>query len=183
MFRQEIARCFSLRYHSCEYRHEENMTDPEEAASDLPPTLPPAPRPPRVWTVFVVYLLAVVGSIVVQVIAVAVLVVWALAAGTDWGQLQTNLVELLTQPIILVLSSLPIQVGIGVAALVPAYLSPEPTRKRLRLVKAALPAWGYPVVALGSAVPFAVGLALAYALTWVLAPDKSVEMIYKKMTW
>jgi membrane protease YdiL (CAAX protease family) len=169
--------------HSHGNRHEETMTHPEEAVPELPPPLPPAPRPPRVWTVFVVYLLAVFVALFLQVIAVFVLALWLLATGTDASQLQTELVAQLTQPVPFLLTTLPVQLSIALAAIVPACLSPESFRRRLRLVKPALPAWGYLVVALGSAGPFAVGLALAYALTQVTPADKNVEMIYANMTW
>jgi membrane protease YdiL (CAAX protease family) len=54
-----------------------------------------------------------------------------------------------------------IQAAIGVAAIIPARLSPEPVSTRLGLVRPGLPAWGYPILALASFVPWMVVLLLS----------------------
>src|SRR5690349_15938526 len=143
---------------------------------------PPAIRP-RVWTVFVVYLVALVAAVGVQVAAAVLLVVWLLATGTAPEKLVDELTALVTTPPVFILLALPTQLAVGLAAIIPARLSPEPAFLRLRLVKPMMPAWGYPTVAVASFVPTAVGLALAYALARVLPPDPTVAALYRQMTW
>jgi membrane protease YdiL (CAAX protease family) len=75
------------------------------------------------------------------------------------------------------------QAVILLSALVPGWLSPEPLARRLALARPRMPSWGYPVVALGSLVPLAIGLSLAIALAQVIPPDPSVALLYEQMTW
>jgi membrane protease YdiL (CAAX protease family) len=49
----------------------------------------------------------------------------------------------------------------------------------LRLVSPAMPAWGFPAVAVASFLP----LGLAYALARVVPPDQSAEGLYRQMPW
>jgi uncharacterized protein len=159
---------------------------PEPDAASVEPVLTalPAPAPPpRIWTVFAVYGCAFAGTIAVQVPAAIALALWLIANGTEPKQLQTALVDLLTTPAVFMLFAGLSQLVIGLSAIIPARLSPQPTLHRLRLVKPDLPAWGFPVVAVGALLPTAVGVALAYALAEVLPPDETVERLYEQMTW
>jgi hypothetical protein len=115
-----------------------------------------------VWTVFVAYLAAFVSAIGLNLVVAIALGAWLVAHGTDPKRLGDELPVLLTTPAVFIpLLVLPPQVAVGLAAILPARLSPEPTLLRLRLVKPALPAWGYPAVAVASFLPLAVGLGLA----------------------
>jgi membrane protease YdiL (CAAX protease family) len=145
---------------------------------------PPRAKRPRVWTVFVVYLVALVSAVGVQTVIGVALAVWLLATGTALQKLADELTALVTTPAaFLLLLLLPTQVAVGLAAIIPARLSSEPTFLRLRLVKPRMPAWGYPTVAVASFLPTAVGLALAYALAQVIPPDPTVAALYRQMTW
>jgi membrane protease YdiL (CAAX protease family) len=138
---------------------------------------------PRVWTVFAAYAAALVGAVILQVIAVVALVAWQVARGADPQEVVTRLPETVTAPLAFILLASLSQLVVGMAAIVPAWLSPEPTLSRLGLVRPALPGWGYAVLPLGSVVPLALGLAFAYALAQVLPPDRSGELLYNQMTW
>jgi membrane protease YdiL (CAAX protease family) len=144
---------------------------------------PPRAKRPRAWTVFVVYPAALASAVGLQVVVAVALVFWLLATGTAPQKLADELTTLVTTPAVFLLLALSAQVGVGLAAVVPARLSPEPAFLRLRLVKPALPAWGYPTVAVASFLPAAVGLALASALARVVPPDPSGAKLYEQMTW
>ena len=161
------------------------MTPEHDAAPGVPAlTTPPSlAKRPRVWTVFVAYLAALVSAVGLQVVAVVAVVAWLLAHGTDPEHLKDALTSLLTMPAAFILLGLLGQGSIGLAAIIPARLSPEPTLLRLRLVRPALPGWGYPAVAVASFLPLGVGLGLAYALAQVVPPDQSGAALYRQMTW
>jgi membrane protease YdiL (CAAX protease family) len=137
---------------------------------------------PRIWTVFAVFFAALVLSVLSQVVGAVGLAVWLLAQGSDPKELRGALEALVQSPPALILLLMLAQVSIGLSALVPARLSPEPTLLRLRLVKPAMPAWGFPVLALASILPLAAGLALVYALTKVLSPGTGLAGLYQQMT-
>jgi membrane protease YdiL (CAAX protease family) len=149
-------------------------------------TAEPAPAPqeiaPRVWTVFAAFFAAVVLAVGSQFVGTVALAVWLLAHGTSPGELRGALEARVTSPPGVIFLLLLAQVGIGLSSLVPARLSPQPALLRLRLVKPALPAWSYPVVAVASLVPLAAGLGLAHALATVLSPGSDLEGVYQQMT-
>jgi membrane protease YdiL (CAAX protease family) len=168
------------------------MTAGQEPRSETPvdviaaspsDAVPTTKRGPRVWTVFVVYVAAILGAIILQALVVAVYIGAYVAGGADLKQLIPRLPELLATPQAFIILTLLSQCVIGLAAFVPAWLSPEPTRARLGWVRPALRPWAYPVVAVGSLIPLAVGLGLAYALSFMLAPDTSTNGLYERMTW
>lgn len=140
-----------------------------------------APRP-RVWTVFVAFLAALVGAICVQVIAVIIIVAWQVAKGNDVQQVTKDLPALLTTPAAFILLGIASQLMIALAALTPARLSPEPMRVRLGWLRPGLPIWGYSALALSSLLPMTIGVAMAILLAEVLPPDPSVRLLYEKMT-
>jgi membrane protease YdiL (CAAX protease family) len=154
-----------------------------ERAAARPEPAPTAPAAPRVWTVFAVYACAFVGMVLAQALVALVFVVGHLAGGADIGQLTADLPALLLTPEAIIAMSLAGQFAVGLAALIPARWSREPTRARLGLVRPALPAWGYPLVAVGALFPMAVGLGLAYAVSLVIPQDTSGERIYDQMSW
>ncbi len=137
----------------------------------------------RIWTVFLAYLAALVGSLLVQFVAGILFAVWFNARGGDVNRLASDLQAMLsTPPGFIALASMA-QLAIGCAALISALLSTEPTRLRLGLVKPVLPAWAYPIIAIGSLPPLALGITLAVALAQVIKPDPSVKQLYEQMTW
>lgn len=140
------------------------------------------PRPPRVWTVFLVCAVASAVTVGLQVAAVVGYVAWRVANGANVRAVADDLQAELASPAGLIAIASLSQLTLLGAALVPGYLSPEPTRTRLGLVRAGLPLWGYPVVAVGTLPPFAVGMGLAYLLTLVIPPDPTAELLYQQMT-
>jgi membrane protease YdiL (CAAX protease family) len=137
---------------------------------------------PRVWTVFVVYLAALVGAIAGQIAAGMALAVWLLLRGTPPNELQAQLSALVTEPwVFLAIAGLS-QLTIGLGAIIPAWLSPEPAFVRLGLVKPALPAWGYPIILVGTLVPFALALGSVYLVAKLVPSISGAEELYQKMT-
>jgi membrane protease YdiL (CAAX protease family) len=162
-----------------------DFEDEDREDSPIEAALEPAPHvtPPRVWTVFVAFLLALVAVFAVQIVISTGLVVWQLVNGANLERLTEDLKELITEPAIFIGLLLASQLVIGTAAVLPALLSPEPTLSRLGLTTPALPIWGYPIIVLGSAIPAAVGWALYYALTLLMTADPTFEIFYQKVTW
>jgi len=165
----------------------DSQADPERRTtlvfeSELGDVRPRKPLP-RIWTVFVAYFAAFAGSVLVQIIAGIFLVVWLLAHGADVKQLTSDLQAMLSTPQGFIALASMSQLAIGLAAFIPARLSTEPTRLRLGLVAPGLPAWAYPIIAIGSLPPLALGIALAVALARVITPDPGVQHLYEQMTW
>jgi membrane protease YdiL (CAAX protease family) len=155
--------------------------NPEVPGPDLVvPVL--APARPRVWTTFVALLAALGAILASQVIFGIVLVIWYTASGRNVQNLASELSDLITKPLVFISLALLSQVLFGLAAIIPARLSPEPTLDRLGLVTPRLPTWAFPVIMLSTIAPAALGLAAAQALARVIAPDPSVRKLYEQMT-
>lgn len=177
------------------------MNQPDETLAPANPYLPPqspaadpplgstpaaAPRPPRVWTVFVVFVLVCIGAVAAQIPFTIVLIADYLSRGGDLQQMATELPRLLSNPWNFIALAGSSQLALAAAALVPAWLSPVPFRQRLGLVPMQASAWWYPVIAVGAWLPALLGIALALALTWLIPgipTDDSVGQLYNQMTW
>jgi membrane protease YdiL (CAAX protease family) len=142
---------------------------------------PVAASKPRVWTVFIVL---VAGWVLGTFGQIMVLAIWGIVRGVSLGihgvppeemgqVVKDETVAMLANPLAVVaFLYVPFQLGLGLTALVAGWLSPERLRARLGLIRPALPAWGFPMVAVGSLAPLAVGLAVA-SLLLPLAPPLS----------
>jgi membrane protease YdiL (CAAX protease family) len=167
---------------------ESNSRD-DAFAAELPAPSPDAPAiqsPPAIWPVFIAYAVAFVGSVLVQIVIAIGIFLWHVGLGAPTSKVQEvarELPALLTTPMAFVWLGLASQLVIGLTALASARLSREPIRSRLGWVKPAMPAWGYPVLAIGALVPLAAGLGLAYLITMVMPADASAAMLYEQMTW
>jgi len=143
----------------------------------------PARIIPRLWTVFVAYLTVVAAIIGAQVALGMALAIWYLTRGGSVERLQQELEEWITSPLGLILIGSVAQVIVGAGAVVPAWFSSQPFRRRLGLTRPGLRAWGYAPVVLGTLLPFAVGIGLAVLLNQVIKPNPAFEQLYEKMTW
>jgi uncharacterized protein len=155
---------------------------PGEAGSSGPAPLPKPVRP-RVWTVFVAFVIVCVGVVVAQIPVTVVLVLQYLNQGGDLKRLGAELGPFLTRPWNFMALAASGQMVLAAAALIPAWLSPVPLGDRLGLVRMHPPAWWYPIIAVGAWLPGLAGLGLAIALSWVLAADESPKLLYEQMTW
>jgi CAAX protease family protein len=145
------------------------------------PVLPPVPSKPRIWTVFAALGVMLVAFISVQIIGTIGVVVWYFAQGGRSDRIGTDLLEFVVQPGPFLLLGLLGQAALGGVAIAAAWLSPEPFKFRVGLVR---PRWSpatTAIVLVGSLVPFGVGIAMAYALAEVLDPDPSVAKMYEAM--
>jgi membrane protease YdiL (CAAX protease family) len=154
-------------------------------------TIPPIPQscnvdelpPPRIWTVFVAFAAALLGAIVMQIVAVAGFLIWEVARGTDLQTAAQTLQTRITEPrFFLILLALG-QLAIASVAVVAGSCSRQPTRVRLGLVRASVPLWGYPVIAVSALVPFRCGLWCAHLLEEHLPADQSAVQAFNQMTW
>lgn len=142
----------------------------------------PLQRPPRVWTVFVAYVLALVAALGVQVVVGLAIVAWQVAQGRDVQQVAEGLPELITRPPIFIALLAASQLAIGLCALVGARLSVEPSRARLGWHPPGVGWHGYVLAAVASLLPLEIGVALAHQLAKVLTPDPTARLLYEKMT-
>ena len=122
------------------------------------------PTPPRVWTVFVAYLIAfgpgcVAGVFVAIVAALIIHGPQAFGpggpgpAGPGPDSAPTTVVDpeaMMREPGILLPMLLTLQLVLLAVSLAGGILSPTPLKRRLRLGRAVLPWYGYPIVAVGT---------------------------------
>ena len=146
-------------------------------------TAPPGYRPPpRVWTVFVAILVALAVIFATQIVAIVGIVGWYIASGGNPGDLEQDLLKIITRPDIFIGLGLLTQVSIAATAIGAARMSPVPYRQRLGFLPPAAPAWEIMLLLLGSIVPFAVGMFAAVQLAEIIPPDESVAALYESMT-
>jgi hypothetical protein len=132
--------------------------------NDGPEPTPNIQRPPRIWPVFVAYLLTFGALILCQLVAISFLFVWLIAHGANLEQLQTQLHALLLTPLVfLVLGSLS-QIVVACCAFKSARLSPVQTRQSLGFLPSGLSAIGYAIVLAGLAFPILLGTGIEYFL-------------------
>ncbi|MED5449449.1 MAG: hypothetical protein VYA62_14600, partial [Planctomycetota bacterium] len=126
-----------------------NRLEVGEVAKIAAPAVP-ARAIPRVWTVFLAMVLAI-GAIVVSQVALLILLATVFAfSGVDSQDLQSRVLEIVGHPAGFIGLGLASQLVIGLAAVLPAMFSRSPFRQRLGLLPSSLPAWGLPVVMVGS---------------------------------
>jgi uncharacterized protein len=137
-------------------------------------------RTPRVWTVFVGAVVALVGAVAAQIVVGVVLAVWVTARG---GDVVRELPALLTTPVAVVLLGLLGQLVFGAVAALAAWRSPEPTTARLGLRRPALSGWAYPILLAASLLPLVVGVGLSRGLASVVPPNPAGQQMYEQLTW
>ena len=125
---------------------------------------------PRVWTVFVAFLAAFGGTIAFSVVGAVIVVLWYFAAGGAPGDLPRELPAFVTQPPQFILLAAFSQLAILLAAIVPAWFSPQPLKLRLGMTIPRLPLWHWPVLVFGGVIPLAFGIFCAVAVSWGLLP-------------
>ncbi|MEX2174445.1 MAG: CPBP family intramembrane glutamic endopeptidase [Pirellulaceae bacterium] len=152
------------------------------APSPFAPSAAALQRPPRVWTVFVTVIVTFVAIIAAQIVAGIGIVLWHFARGGSPQGLQGDLLKLVARPDVFICLGLMNQAVIGGMALAAAWLSPQPMAARLGLVAPRQSALGILLMCVGSLVPFAIGMAAAYALAEVIEPDPTAEALYEQMT-
>ena len=143
----------------------------------------PRARPPRVWGVFVTLVILLIGIILVQGAAVAVLAVWLISQGGTPASLQNDITEALMHPGVFISLAMVSQAVFLVGTLIVAYLSSEPVRQRLNWCNPRWPLSWYALVTVATFFPAAGGMALAHLLPAWIPTDPTVEKIYENMTY
>lgn len=142
----------------------------------------PSPVKPRVWTVFVAVVLATVANIGFSVVVIVFLVANAVGQGMSPQKAAKQIPEMITDPTVFPVLILCGGLACGLGALIPASLSPIPTRERLGLPGTKVPGRVYVLAILGSILPLAIALGFAEALALVIPPDESFQMLFDRMT-
>ena len=145
----------------------------------MPYYVGPPPRP-RLWTVFVTFICALVagfmsGGFVAVIAAVATGGVTFDPAGGADPEAAMNAAVM--RPAVLLPALLTTQLAFIAVAGAAAMLSPVPWRRRLRLVRARLPWYGYPIVALGT---LALGLGSGILIEMVGLGEEGVLEEFEK---
>lgn len=129
------------------------------------PFYPPLPSKPRIWAVFVVYLLGFVAMLVAQTgVLTVVLVIEHIHEFESADQIMGLAREALSDPDILLLLLLSMQSALLATVLIAAWLSPEPLARRLRLGPSTLSSYGYPLVVPGAV---SIGLLFMFLAGWL----------------
>jgi membrane protease YdiL (CAAX protease family) len=119
-----------------------SMSSPMAAAAGAMPIVARPPRKPRVWTVFVGWIAAIISG---QIVTIMGFVVAGMGIGVvlgfqgvDPATIQARVVEIFQHPIVaLVLTLVPFQLGMLAVVLLAARWSPEPARERLGLASSS----------------------------------------------
>jgi CAAX protease family protein len=157
---------------------------PVSTATVAPPNSGDKPvRPPRVWTVFVVYVLAFAATIGVQIVLSIGLLVRFLQQGTSLQEASNRLIAIAGTPEFFIGMALPAQLMLLLTALAAAWVSPVPLDKRLGLLSPRAGLARIVVWLVAASVPFLVGIWAATLLAKVIPPDPSVALLYKNMHW
>lgn len=156
-----------------------NLTELPIVAID--PVVPPPPKP-RVWTVFLALFVGLALTVVVQIVVVAGFVTWQISQGVKPDEMSKQLSQRLSTPMMFILLAAGAQVSFLAAAVVPAWLSPVPLRERLGLLPTQMPWTVYPLAAMASLFPLAIGFSLAGLLTLILPADPSVAHLFENMS-
>jgi membrane protease YdiL (CAAX protease family) len=124
-------------------------------ASEPPPAALPLPAwgpPPRIWTAIVVPIVGMVTAFVVTLIVALIAMSIELggqvnvASATRWSK------DVISRPIGLIMSVVPMQLVLLGVACAAAALSKEPFAGRLALKRGRMPIWSWPFLALGTPI-------------------------------
>lgn len=137
---------------------------------------------PRVWTVFLAAVLATVANVGISVIAVGVIVGNMLLRGTSGPEIAEKLPSLIATPVVFMVFIVVGGLACGLGAVIPAWLSPHPTRQRLGLSGPRVPGSVYLLAMVGSLAPLAIAIGLAEALALIVPPDETLQMLFDRMT-
>ncbi|MDY3561290.1 CPBP family intramembrane metalloprotease [Gemmata sp. JC673] len=157
------------------------MTNDERGDEPLPPKRPRR-RAPSVGPAFVAFVVAVALTLTTQLVAGMAIGVWYVVTGGNAKRLAADLPDLLADTPIFVALNLVNQLALLATAIAAARIAPVRPRGGLGFVRPALTAWGYPVLAIGSLVPLAVGVAGAEAVSLVAPPDETFGRAFEKVT-
>jgi membrane protease YdiL (CAAX protease family) len=142
----------------------------------------PLLTPPRVWTVFVAVVAALVAAVAFQTVIAIVLATVEVLRGTDHRQIANELMGKMATPWMFILLASGAQLAMLGTAIVAAWYSPVPMKRRLGLLPPE-PTWEIiPAVMLGSWASLGVGMMLAVWLAEYVPPDPMVEELYKNIT-
>ncbi|MCA9027440.1 MAG: CPBP family intramembrane metalloprotease [Planctomycetaceae bacterium] len=136
---------------------------------------------PRVWTTFTVWIAAAIMgnlAVIASYILVGVGIGFVMGAqGMDATAIETRVQEVFEQPLIIVLLSLlPFQLGMGLVALIAAWMSPEPLRQRLGVVPQEGRTFGRVVLTTMAGFTVSTALVILIGIS-ILAGEASVDPI------
>ena len=133
------------------------------------PTYSYAPPPPRIWPVFVVCVLSFVAmQLAGMTVLMAALLIEHLHDFESPEQILSLVQQTLSDPDIMLLFLLSMQIAIFGSAVLAAWMSPTPVARRLRLGPSTVSWYAYPLVVLGAV---SVGLTFQFLVGWLHVPE------------
>jgi membrane protease YdiL (CAAX protease family) len=167
------------------------VLETSELAGDNAPPADPKARKPRVWTVFVAWLVAaIVGPLagLAAYIAVGVAIGFTMGLhGAHPAIVQARIQEVFQEPVpALLLSLIPFQLGLLAVALFAAWLSKEPIKERLGLVPQTGRVLGGFKLASLAAFTLSTGLATVFVTALFLGPappDADIDGAMANGSW
>ncbi len=142
----------------------------------------PSTKRPRVWTVFVALVAALLATFVAQVAITIIIAALLIAGGTNPQDLPQQMQGFVVTPMGFIMLAATGQIVFGMTAYFAARWSPQPTLSRLGLVRPRVPLVALPVIMIGALFPLAIGVALAELIALAIPPDPSVAALYENMT-
>jgi membrane protease YdiL (CAAX protease family) len=161
--------------------HAYGSTAAVEGAASAAPAVKPEGKP-RIWTVWTAIAVVILAVIVSQILGGVLLVLWHFSTGGTTASIQTEIVQLATQPLAVMLISGLSQLAFAGVAVGAAWFSPQLLSQRLGYVRPWLPCWAISVAIVGSLVPLLIGVGMAVWLAQYVKPDPSIKLLYEKMT-
>lgn len=141
----------------------------------------PISKRPRLWTVWLVFILAFTAAIIASALATLPFILPEVLANPGKPPGENDIMEKLSTPFAFIAIAFPPQLAIMLAALIAATLSPISIRDRLGFTKSGLSGFQNLIVGLSVLLPGAIGMVFAYLMTLVIEPDSSAEMMWQNM--
>lgn len=154
----------------------------EEHGGEAPPPEPLARQAPSVWPALAAFVVAMAVILAAQFAAGVLIGVWYIATGGDAQRLAADLPDLLASTPVFMTLALATQSALLATVLAAARIAPAPPRGGLGFVRPVLPAWGYPVLAVGSLVPLVVGAGAMEAVSRVVPMDPTLDRVFGRVT-
>ncbi|MCO6044952.1 CPBP family intramembrane metalloprotease [Aeoliella sp. ICT_H6.2] len=141
-----------------------------------------APQRPRIWTTFVVPLVAIVLAVLLQIVVALAFAIAMISGGESPDNVANRIGEWIVSSAGFLAMLAAGQLGFALPTLLAAQLSPEPLRQRLGLVPLRNPLGLSVMMALGTLLPLAISFALVYLVSEVIPPDQTVAAFFEQLT-
>lgn len=157
------------------------VTSPDEPRDT--PDIPPAPNVSvRVWPVFLAFVLVIGLLAIGQILVIAALAIWRFTQGVSPEELAVDPMGGVPLQLGMVLLYVPVALALAGVAVLMVSRKGRSMTEALGLRRPALPWWGYPLLLLGSWIPFAVAIGCATLGSKLGPASPSIEQFWAPST-